>query len=223
MTVISEPVQKTRMVDRAIASSFSPGGHGTHCPRPDNDNVAMTPAPESINAFCEEMYFRNLHWWHDPATGKRLERNLDEMLMLVVSEVAEAMEGERKSLMDTHLPDRPMAEVELADVIIRLADIAGQRALDLESDFEDLRDIDDLIVCPDNKGQALFGIVGALTAISDDTNLSACIASAWLMTEKYCRKHGYDLWGAVAAKNEYNKHRADHKPAARLAAGGKKW
>jgi NTP pyrophosphatase (non-canonical NTP hydrolase) len=49
-------------------------------------------------------------------------------LMLVVSEVAEAMEGHRKGLMDDKLPDRPMVEVELADAVIRifhLADVLG--------------------------------------------------------------------------------------------------
>ncbi|XUM19805.1 hypothetical protein ACRAVF_19255 [Bradyrhizobium oligotrophicum S58] len=38
--------------------------------------------------------------------------------MLIVSEIAEAMEGERKSLMDDHLPHRKMVEVELADTLI---------------------------------------------------------------------------------------------------------
>jgi NTP pyrophosphatase (non-canonical NTP hydrolase) len=49
-------------------------------------------------------------------------------LMLVVSEVAEAMEGHRKGLNDDKLPDRPMVEVELADAVIRifhLVDVLG--------------------------------------------------------------------------------------------------
>ena len=37
--------------------------------------------------------------------------------MLIVSEIAEAMEGERKDLMDDKLPHRKMAEVELADAL----------------------------------------------------------------------------------------------------------
>ena len=39
--------------------------------------------------------------------------------MLTISEIAEAMEGERKNLMDDHLPHRKMAEVEIADAYIR--------------------------------------------------------------------------------------------------------
>ncbi len=52
-------------------------------------------------------------------------------LMLMVSEIAEAMEGARKGLMDDHLKNRPMVEVELADAIIRIADFCGRWGLDL--------------------------------------------------------------------------------------------
>jgi len=59
------------------------------------------------------------------------DRPIPALLMLVVSEVAEAMEGDRKNLMDDKLPHRSMFEVELADVIIRILDIAGKHNLDL--------------------------------------------------------------------------------------------
>ena len=51
--------------------------------------------------------------------------------MLMVSELAEALEGHRKDLMDDKLPHRKMFEVELADCIIRICDTAGQMGLDL--------------------------------------------------------------------------------------------
>lgn len=51
--------------------------------------------------------------------------------MLIVTEIAEAKEGFRKNLMDEHLPNRPSIEVELADAIIRIADLAGALDLDL--------------------------------------------------------------------------------------------
>lgn len=46
-------------------------------------------------------------------------------LMLAVSELAEAMEGARKGLKDDKLPDCEMLEVELADCVIRVFDLAG--------------------------------------------------------------------------------------------------
>ena len=53
-------------------------------------------------------------------------------LMLIVSEVAEAMEGDRKGLKDDKLPHRDMREVELADAVIRIFDLAGGYGLDLK-------------------------------------------------------------------------------------------
>lgn len=52
-------------------------------------------------------------------------------LALIHSEVSEAMEGDRKDLMDDHLPHRKMVEVELADAVIRIFDLAGAMGLDI--------------------------------------------------------------------------------------------
>ena len=70
-------------------------------------------------------------WWHDLHTGEPLQRNVPEMLALIHSEVSEGLEGYRKSLMDDKLPHRSMLEVEMADTVIRIADLCGGLGLDL--------------------------------------------------------------------------------------------
>jgi NTP pyrophosphatase (non-canonical NTP hydrolase) len=74
-------------------------------------------------------------WYNDPKTGEPIPRNVGEMLCLIHSEVSEALEGYRKNLNDTHLTDRPMIEVELADVLIRVFDLAGYLGLDLGESY----------------------------------------------------------------------------------------
>jgi hypothetical protein len=86
----------------------------------------------TLNDLARDCHADNQHWWHDPKTGERLDRNKGELLCLIHSEVSECMEGERKGLMDTHLPHRPMAEVELADILIRVFDYAGAFNYDLD-------------------------------------------------------------------------------------------
>lgn len=73
-------------------------------------------------------------WWTDLQTGERKTReqvNIPEKLCLIHSEISEAMEGARKGLKDDHLPHRDMLEVELADAIIRILDLAGFLELDI--------------------------------------------------------------------------------------------
>ncbi len=41
---------------------------------------------------------------------------------LMISEISEACEGDRKDLVDTHIPHFSMVEAEMADLLIRLAD-----------------------------------------------------------------------------------------------------
>lgn len=58
-------------------------------------------------------------------------------IALIHSEVSEALEGLRKDLQDDHLPHRKMAEVELADALIRIFDLAGHLGYDLGGALEE--------------------------------------------------------------------------------------
>lgn len=74
-------------------------------------------------------------WWTCLETGEPLNRNRKEIIALIISEIFEALEGERKSSLDKHLPHRKMTEVELADAVIRIMDYAGRYQMDFLSDF----------------------------------------------------------------------------------------
>lgn len=170
------------------------------------------------NKIAAEIHAANAHWWRDLHTGQRIERNQGELLMLMVSEVAEAMEGERKNLMDDKLPHRKMAEVELADVLIRIYDFAGGFGLELW-DVEHWQ-LDPL---PVNKGEALLQIVAEFVSAAQGEFVGDALSDAIALCCRYASEHGYDLDGAMAEKRAYNAIREDHKTEARLAENGKKF
>jgi NTP pyrophosphatase (non-canonical NTP hydrolase) len=105
----------------------------------------------TLNDYARECHENNAKWWYTAprrliswlpwpiVQGKKLDRNKGELLMLIVSEVSEAMEGERKGLMDDKLSHRSMVEVELADALIRIFDYAGAFGLDLEGAYQEKR------------------------------------------------------------------------------------
>lgn len=85
----------------------------------------------ALSHIAHKVHEANAKWWVDPATGEQKKRNVGEMLMLCVSELAEAMEGDRKGILDNHLTHRKMFDVEIADCMIRLFDLVGRIAPDV--------------------------------------------------------------------------------------------
>lgn len=70
-------------------------------------------------------------WYRDPVTGDPIKRNFGEVVALMHSELSEALEADRKNLMDDKLPYRRGIEVEFADCCIRIFDTAAALGLDL--------------------------------------------------------------------------------------------
>lgn len=70
-------------------------------------------------------------WYKDPKTGQDVSRNFGEVVALMHSELSEALEADRKGLMDDKLPHRDGREVEFADCIIRILDTAAAMGLDV--------------------------------------------------------------------------------------------
>jgi NTP pyrophosphatase (non-canonical NTP hydrolase) len=76
---------------------------------------------------------RDAGWWNslDQYTSMANPLHFSNKLCLIHSEISEAMEGDRKKLKDDKLPHRDMREVELADAVIRIFDLAGGYGMDL--------------------------------------------------------------------------------------------
>lgn len=68
-------------------------------------------------------------WWDDATRANPY--TVPCKLALIHSEISEALEGHRKGINDDKLPHRLMVEVELADALHRIFDIAGFLGLDL--------------------------------------------------------------------------------------------
>lgn len=92
----------------------------------------------NLNDYAKQCHEDNIKWWLD-FNGLPLERDKGNLLMLMVSELVECMEGERKDLMDDKLPHRKMAEVELADCLIRVFDYAAAYGYDIEGAYQEKR------------------------------------------------------------------------------------
>lgn len=207
-------------------------------------NLGTISQVNSFNQLCAEIHALNVRWWTDPRTGERRYRDRGEMLTLVHSELSEAMEGERKKLKDDHLPHRDMAEVELADVLIRMWDYCGGLKYDMDAAIAYhhplLRDKSPaymqtyfqqrFFTRAGNKARQIgymHAAVSKILELEDAGAPSDQVAGAilWLfaLVFDYAAIWGYDLTGAVLDKLAYNRTRKDHTNAARLAAGGKQW
>lgn len=154
---------------------------------------------------------KEMGWWDKP-------RSFATFACLFHSELSEAMEGDRKGLMDDHLPQYEMFKVEMADYVIRCLDWIGSRNIKLPVvSVEKNRKADRLefIAHCHNVTSEAFVVM----ARNDDELLAA----KWLMYGVGMALHviGGDAEKIILEKVEYNKHRADHKRDNRAKAGGK--
>lgn len=172
-----------------------------------------------LNTLANEVYAQNkiVGWWDDP------DRCIYQTIQLISTEIAEATEGERKNLMDDHLPHRKMGEVELADALIRTLDLGGH----LEISYR--------LILPhpwireaSSIGKQHLGINCAICSFAQLLGAPQCAQessySQVISSILECGEiNGYDVMAAVKDKLAYNKTRADHTRENRAKPDGKKF
>lgn len=193
--------------------------------------------PLKIDDLAKTIHQQNVSvgWWDDP------DRCIFECIQLMSTEVAEATEGERKSLMDDKLKHRPMAEVELADTFIRVVDFGGRYGirfdpyaydtgiakawkpvqgfsigrLHLYINYHIIHLAEDFMDCYLRKGKEFSKVRGEKLAFYYSTLITCIVEVAAIC--------GYDLEGAIEEKLAFNKTRPDHQRENRAAGAGPKF
>lgn len=185
----------------------------------------FNPEVMDLNQYAGHIHELNLKWWTN-ADGTPKELDKGERFMLMVSELAEAMEGDRKSLADDKLPQYPMIWVELADCVIRVMDSGYVYGWDFNIEGYDAVV---LINFPKTVGASLFNIVDQLVQLAtDELNHNNIVASQWakgivVNCEKLASELGCpDFWQVVYEKLVFNWTRADHAHENRQGLPGQK-
>lgn len=166
------------------------------------------------------------HGFHD------VERSNAHFMMLVLSEIGEMVEADRKSrrvklhgdaLDNTlrfndfvptfeHLVKDTM-EDELADVVIRLLDFTGKRGIDLcvcEDGIVDMQDTFVETFCKMSVCEQSFYLSRCIATIDDNVtekDLPILVGSALAFCNEFATFHGIDLWRHVEMKMRYNETR----------------
>lgn len=179
------------------------------------------------NKYAAHIHELNAHWWQNP-DGSPKELDKGERFMLMVSELSEALETDRKEAFDDKLPEYPGLWVELADTVIRVMDSGAVYGWNMDLPLE----LNLLIQEPKTTGGNLLNIVGELILLAHhEINCNSECAAVHqgasnvihlcerLANECGCR----DFWLIVQRKLEYNTTRADHQWEARLETDGKKY
>ena len=193
---------------------------------------AYRPSQPDLAALAIEIHASNVTagWWSDLRSKESIltTRNRPEMLMLAVSELAEAGEG-LDGRPDDKLPHHPMFNVELADFVIRQLDqIGAEVALGATMPrFETSATPPRLTYR--SKGEHLMAVVILVARAMEHyrkgrvEDYVEAMGKGVALVIAIAEFHGIDLFGIVAEKRAFNATRADHQAESRLADGGKRF
>lgn len=172
----------------------------------------------NLNELRDEAYsIAKANGWHEE------EHSDSHWLMLIITEIAEAVQADRKNLHadveafkkyemvldfkeNFERQIKNTVEDELCDVVIRCLDLAGLRRFDLE-EVEALMEMAESI----KEGKGFIDLCYALSGISicDDSTEEKVIAIIAVVL-KYCGLTGIDLDFFIRTKMNYNRLRGYH-------------
>ena len=172
----------------------------------------------NLNELRDEAYsIAKANGWHEE------EHSDEHCLMLIITEIAEAVQADRKNLHADveafkkyeHTLDfkenferqiKNTVEDELCDVVIRCLDLAGLRRFDLE-EVEALMEMAESI----KEGKGFIDLCYALSRISagDDSTEEKVIAIIAVVL-KYCELTAIDIDFFIHTKMNYNRLRGYH-------------
>lgn len=202
----------------------------------------MTDLHSILPNLCREIHASNVKagWWSDLKTGESTlaTRNRPEMLMLAVSELAEAADGATGE-MDDKLPHLPMYDVELADFVIRQLDQIGAEVSlggAAMPDWAHLSNWEDDIfsAMPPiwrlrgvSRSDRLMELVKTIAAAMEHyrkgrvPNYVRTMAEGVLLAFAIAEIDRINLLDIIAQKRAFNATRADHQVENRVKDGGK--
>lgn len=184
-----------------------------------------------LAALATEIHASNVvaGWWTDLATGNPTlsTRNRPEMLMLAVSELAEAAEG-IDLRPDDKLPHLCMFDVELADFVIRQLDQIGAE-VSLGARMPVFETVCSSPFRARSWPEQLMMLVTIVAAAMEHyrkgrvDDYVQTMADGVMHAFAIADANGIDLFDVVAQKRAFNASRADHKVENRVLEGGKQF
>ena len=169
----------------------------------------------NLNESRDEAYsIAKANGWHEE------EHSDEHWLMLIITEIAEAVQADRKNLHADVEAFKKYKEIidfkenferqikntvedELSDVVIRCLDLAGLRKFDLE-EVEALMEMTESI----KEGKGFIDLCYALSGISTcDDSTEQKVIGIIAVVLKYCEFTGIDLPFFIRTKMNYNRLR----------------
>lgn len=184
--------------------------HGRVIPYNDDRDTGVRHA-DGLRQFFEDTHARNVKagWWSDITTGEPKKRSVGELLVLFVTEIAEAYEAWEINAPDDKLSQFPGVGVELADLGIRWADFCGAALAGRIVEHSGVR----------NPGDAMFREIMAVARRYEAIRKTP---EAVGDPEEGGFIEAMDIAAMVDAKLDFNAKREDHKIENRLKEDGKR-